>query len=107
MLRTGEQYLEALNDGRRVWVGNELIDNVATHPKTSGMAHKIAEFYDLHNRPDLEDELTFVEWSGERRSMMWFRPRDAEGLRRRRTYYEAVARHLDATPYQRLPDANN
>lgn len=48
MQRTGEQYLEALNDGRRVWVDNELIDNVATHPKTRGMAHKIAEFYDLH-----------------------------------------------------------
>jgi aromatic ring hydroxylase len=107
MLRTGEQYLEAVNDGRRVWVGNELIDNVATHPKTRGMAHKIAEFYDLHNRPDLHDELTFVDETGGRRSMMWFRPRDVEGLRRRRKYYEAVARHLDATPYQRLPDANN
>src|ERR1700747_421199 len=90
MLRTGQHYLESLNDGRRVWVGNELIDNVATHPKTRGMAHKIAEFYDLDNRPDPQDQLTFVDEDGERRSMMWFRPRDVEGLHRRRNYYEAV-----------------
>ncbi|MDT5304131.1 MAG: hypothetical protein QOG79_7706, partial [Mycobacterium sp.] len=30
MLRTGKQYLEALDDGRVVWVGDELIDNIAT-----------------------------------------------------------------------------
>ena len=55
MLRTGEQYLESLNDGRVVWVGNERIDNVATHPLTRDYAKRTAEFFDLHNRPDLQD----------------------------------------------------
>ena len=41
MLRTGAQYLEALNDGRVVWVGNEKIDNVATHPKTRDYARRM------------------------------------------------------------------
>ncbi len=50
MLRTGKQYLEALNDGRVVWVGNEKIDNVATHPLTRDYAQRTAEFFDLHNR---------------------------------------------------------
>jgi hypothetical protein len=27
MMRTGEQYLDTLNDGRVVWVGNDKIDN--------------------------------------------------------------------------------
>jgi hypothetical protein len=27
MMWTGEQYLDALNDGRVVWVGNDKIDN--------------------------------------------------------------------------------
>jgi aromatic ring hydroxylase len=107
MLRTGEEYLRALDDGRRVWVGNERIDNVATHPKTRDYARRVADFYDLHHRPDLEEELTFVDESGERRSIMWFRPRDLEGLARRRRYYEAIARHLQAVPFHRLPDANN
>jgi aromatic ring hydroxylase len=38
MLRTGQQYLEALNDGRVVWVGNEKVDNVATHAATRDYA---------------------------------------------------------------------
>ena len=53
MLRTGKQYLDALNDGRVVWVGNEKVDNVATHPLTRDYAQRIAEFFDLHHREDL------------------------------------------------------
>jgi aromatic ring hydroxylase len=74
-VRTGKEYLEALNDGRRVWVGDEPVDNVATHPKTRAYAHRIAEFYDLHHRPDLEADMTFVDDDGVRRSMMWFQHR--------------------------------
>ena len=55
MLRTGKQYLEALNDGRVVWVGNEQVDNVATHPLTRDYAARTAEFFDLHRRKDLQD----------------------------------------------------
>src|SRR5437868_14637998 len=69
MLRTGAQYLEALNDDRDVWVGNEKIDNVATHPKTRDYARRIADFYDLHHREDLQDVMTFVDEDGVRRSM--------------------------------------
>jgi aromatic ring hydroxylase len=34
MLGTDQQYLDALNDGRIVWVGNQEVDNVATRPLT-------------------------------------------------------------------------
>ena len=61
MLRTGEQYLKSLNDGRSVWVGNTQIDNVATHPLTRDYAKRTAEFFDLHHRADLQDILTFVD----------------------------------------------
>ena len=64
MLRTGQQYLAALNDGRVVWVGNEKIDNVATHPATRDYAARTAEFFDLHNRADLHDILTYVDEAG-------------------------------------------
>lgn len=60
MLRTGKQYLDALDDGRVVWVGNEKIDNVATHPLTRDYAQRTAEFFDLHNRADLQDILTYA-----------------------------------------------
>src|SRR3546814_9180318 len=68
MLRTGTEYLDSLNDGRVVWVGDELIDNIATHPATRGYAQVIADFYDLHHRADLEDVMTFIDDDGERRS---------------------------------------
>ena len=35
MIRTGEQYLESLRDGRRVLCGGEMIDDLTTHPKTA------------------------------------------------------------------------
>ena len=61
MLRTGEHYLKSLNDGRTVWVGNTKIDNVATHPLTRDYALRTAEFFDLHRRPELQDQLTFMD----------------------------------------------
>ena len=30
-MRTGKQYLESLRDGRQVYVGGELIEDVTTH----------------------------------------------------------------------------
>jgi aromatic ring hydroxylase len=107
MLRTGEQYLAALNDNRIVWVGDEQIDNVATHPKTRGYAQRIAQFYDLHHRADLQDKMTFIDEAGERRSMMWFQHRSKEDLKRKRVYLETVLRELDAGAIPRAPDVNN
>src|SRR3546814_8485678 len=63
-MRTGKEYLDSLNDGRVVWVGNEKVDNVATHPLTRGYAQRVAEFYDLHHRPEFQEELTFVDTDG-------------------------------------------
>ncbi|MGW0083032.1 4-hydroxyphenylacetate 3-hydroxylase family protein [Streptomyces sp. NPDC003393] len=107
MLRTGKDYLAALNDGRKVWVGDELIDNVATHPKTRAYAQRIAEFYDLHHRPDLADVMTFVDDEGRRRSMMWFQHRSKDDLRRKRRYIETVLRELGGGSTPRTPDVNN
>src|SRR6516165_1864564 len=86
VLRTGEQYLRSLDDGRVVWVGNEQIDNVATHPLTREYAARTAEFFDLHHREALWDVLTFVDEGGVRRSMTWFQHRNKARLVRKRRY---------------------
>jgi 4-hydroxyphenylacetate 3-monooxygenase/chlorophenol-4-monooxygenase component 2 len=106
-MRTGKQYLQSLNDGRQVWVGNEKIDNIATHPKTRGYAQRHADFYDLHHRPDLQDLLTYVDEEGHRRSMQWFSHRTKEDLRRKRKYHETVMRELAGASFPRTPDVNN
>jgi 4-hydroxyphenylacetate 3-monooxygenase/chlorophenol-4-monooxygenase component 2 len=107
MLRTGEQYLEALNDGRVVWVGNEKIDNVATHPATRAYAALTAEFFDLHNRAELRDILTYVDESGVRRSMVWFQHRSKQQLVRKRRYLEFIMKHFVAASCPRTPDSQN
>jgi aromatic ring hydroxylase len=107
VLRTGKQYLEALDDGRVVWVGDEKVDNIATHPKTRDYAQRIADFYDLHHRPDLQDVMTFVDDEGTRRSMMWFRHANKEELQRKRRYLETVIRELGGGAAPRTPDVNN
>ena len=107
MLRTGKQYLEALDDGRVVWVGDELIDNIATHPKTRDYAQRIADFYDLHHRADIQDVMTFVDDDGVRRSMMWFRHETKDQLKRKRHYLETVIKEMGAGAAPRTPDVNN
>jgi len=106
-LRTGKEYLESLNDGRVVWVGNEKIDNVATHPLTRDYAQRVAQFYDLHHRPELQDVLTFVDVDGVRRSRQWQDCSDRDGLRVKRQYHETILRKITGGSYGRLPDSHN
>ena len=105
MLRTGDHYLKSLNDGRNVWVGNTQVDNVATHPLTRDYAQRTAEFFELHRRTDLQEQLTFVDDSGTRRSMMWFIHRNKEELVRKRRYHEFIMRHFVAASCPRTPDS--
>jgi aromatic ring hydroxylase len=107
VLRTGKQYLDALNDGRVVWVGNEKVDNVATHPLTRDYAQRMAEFFDLHHRQDLWDVLTFLDEHGERRSMTWFQHRSKEELVRKRRYHEFIMKHFVAASCPRTPDVHH
>jgi 4-hydroxyphenylacetate 3-monooxygenase/chlorophenol-4-monooxygenase component 2 len=107
MLRTGDHYLKSLNDGRNVWVGNTHIDNVATHPLTRDYAQRTAEFFDLHRQPELQEQLTFVDASGTRRSMMWFIHRSKEELVRKRRYHEFIMRQFVAASCPRTPDSQN
>jgi aromatic ring hydroxylase len=107
VLRTGAHYLESLNDGRTVWVGNEKVDNVATHPLTRDYAKHTAEFFDLHRREDLWDTLTFVDEQGARRSMMWFQHRSKDELVRKRRYLEFIMKQFVAASMPRTPDSQN
>lgn len=93
MIRTGEQFLESIRDGRRVLCGGEMIDDLTTHPKTRGYAHAIAEYYDMHHDPRHRDVLTFVDEHGERWAKHWFLPRTKEDLVARREYHDYLFRH--------------
>jgi 4-hydroxyphenylacetate 3-monooxygenase len=106
-MRTGREYLDSLRDGRRVYVGGELISDVTTHPKTKGYAQAIADYYDLHLDPANEDVATFVDENGNRQSMHWFLPRSKEDVVRRRKYHEFLFRHFKGGIFTRPPAGMN
>ena len=106
-MRTGQEYLESLRDGRRVYVGGELIEDVTTHPKTRGYAEQIARYYDLHLEPEHQDVLTYVDDDGNRQSMHWFLPRSKEDVQRRRAYHEFWFRHFKGGIFTRPPAGMN
>ncbi len=105
--RSGADYLAALNDGRRVVVNGELVDNVATHPLTRDYARAVAGSYDAHRDPANYDSMTFVDGGGVRRAMMWMRQGDKAGLVRRRLYHDRMYRLFGYSLFGRLPDVNN
>jgi 4-hydroxyphenylacetate 3-monooxygenase len=47
--RTGAEFLRGLKDSRELWLGDERIDDPATHPALTGAAHAIAEVFDLQH----------------------------------------------------------
>src|SRR3546814_12215977 len=91
-MRTGKQYLESLRDGRKVYVGGEIIEDVTTHPMTKGYANAIAEYYDLHLKPENEEICTFIDDKGNRQSMHWFLPKSKEDVIKRRKSTELRCR---------------
>ena len=106
-LRTGKQYLEALNDGRRVFVNGQSIDNVATHPLTRDYANTVAAWYDAHHDAEYQDVMTFVDDHGVRRAKTWLLHKSKEELESRRIYHETVCRMFGRSFFGRMPDVNN
>ena len=90
MLRTGEEYLESIRDGRIVYVGKERIDDVTTHPSFANAARMFAAMYDLKRTPEMGGVLTY-EADGEAHGAYFLKPRDREGLERRTRAHRAIA----------------
>lgn len=94
-MRSGADYLEQIRDGRTVLLGNEVIEDVTTHPAFRRAAHNVARLYDITSDPSARDRLTYEEpETGEHCNAIFLRPRGVDDLRRRRAVHEAWA---DAT----------
>ena len=106
-MRTGAHYIAALDDGRRVYVNGEAVDNVATHPLTREYANTVASWYDAHHDPAKRDVMTFVDNDGVRRSKMWLLQRNKQELVDRRRYHDAIYRMFGYSMFARLPEVNN
>jgi len=90
MIRTGKQYLDGLNDGRRIYIGDELVTDPSGHPAFEKGARTFATIYDLKADPDIADLMTYEE-DGEIFSTYFLRPRSKEHLEKRTRCHRLLA----------------
>ncbi|MFI8827893.1 4-hydroxyphenylacetate 3-hydroxylase family protein [Streptomyces sp. NPDC053431] len=57
MTRSGQEYLEALRDGREIWLDGERVKDVTTHPGFRSSAASFARLLDLAAEPALRPVL--------------------------------------------------
>jgi 4-hydroxyphenylacetate 3-monooxygenase len=90
MLRAGNDYLAAVRDGRRIYVGNELVRDVTTHEAFRNTARSFADLYDRKRAPEHRDSISFEE-NGERFTAWFLKPTDRDGLRKRTETHRRIA----------------
>jgi len=84
-LRTGEDYLRALRDGRRIYVDGQLVTDVTTHPAFAGGARSLSNLYDIAAAPENREIMTFTSPSSGKPVLRGFQiPRSHADLKARR-----------------------
>src|SRR5262245_30423500 len=85
MVRTGEQYMASLKDGRCVMLDGERIDDVTTHPAFSGAVRSVARLFDIASSPANRQLMTYPSpHDGRPVNKSWLIPRSREDLAARR-----------------------
>ncbi len=84
-IRTGAQVLDGLRDGRELYIDGERVADVTRDKRLAGGARTLADLYDLQQRPDLIERMTYVSPStGERVGLSFIEPRTPDEFARRR-----------------------
>ncbi len=90
-LRTAEEYVQSLRDGRRLFFRGERVADITTHPKLSKAVRHAALDFHLAEDPATR-ELAVVQRDGQTYSRYYALPRDAEDLRLRSRLIEQSTR---------------
>ena len=65
MIRTGQQYLDSIRDGREVYIDGERVKDVTRHPSFRPLIDIRARIYDMQHEAATRDILSF-QADGER-----------------------------------------
>src|SRR5580704_18365286 len=90
MLKTGEQHLESLRDGRTVYIGKEKVTDVTAHPAFRNAAHSMAAIYDMKAAPENRDAMSFEE-NDKRFSKYFLKPKSRQDLEARSLAHHRIA----------------
>lgn len=89
MFKTGQQHVESLRDGRRVFINGAEAGDVTEHPSFRRTVQSVARMYDFQSRPENLDLMTFETDTGFRANRIWQLPRSYADLVERRRALEA------------------
>ena len=83
--RTGSEYLKGLQQSSaEIWLGDERITDVTSHPALRGCAQSMATLYDMQHTEGLRDEMTYPSpTTGDPVGLSFITPRTHEDLQRR------------------------
>lgn len=100
--RTGQEFLEGLKKRKReIYLGNERVDDVTSHPELVGGARTMADLFDLQHQY-ADDCLIPDDETGEPIGIAHMMPRSKEDLKRRRKGLERIHRftlgHMGRSP---------
>jgi 4-hydroxyphenylacetate 3-monooxygenase len=90
MLRTGDDYLASIKDGRKIYLGGELVRDVTSHPAFRNSARSFAGIYDKKRSAEHIDALSYDE-NGQRYSSWYIKPHTRDDLRKRTEAHRRVA----------------
>lgn len=90
MLMTGTEFLDSIRDGRRVYIGSELVEDVTVHPAFRNAARSFAMIYDRKRAGENRDVMTFEE-DGDTYSSYFLLPKTRDDLQRRFETHRRIA----------------
>jgi anthranilate 3-monooxygenase (FAD)/4-hydroxyphenylacetate 3-monooxygenase len=92
-VRTGQQFIAGLRDGREVWYNGERVNDVTCFPQFAASVASLANLYDLQHDERYRDTLTVESAEfGERIGRAFEMPRTREHLQLKREAYTILAR---------------
>ncbi|PZG01831.1 hypothetical protein C1I99_05250 [Micromonospora deserti] len=91
VLKTGKEHLESLRDGRRVYIGRRLVEDVTTDPAFARAAQTIADLYDVKAEPNNHDVMSYVDDDGGRFNSYFIRARTRDELTKRLAAHQRIA----------------
>jgi 4-hydroxyphenylacetate 3-monooxygenase len=103
MIKTGEQHIASLCDGREIYLDGERVDDVTTHPAFRGAVASIGRMFDFQSALENRELMTFETDSGTRANRIWELPASYDALVNRRKGLEAWT-ELHAGFMGRAPD---
>ncbi len=92
--RTGQQYLDGLDDAREIWLDGKRIADVRTHPALRRGVATMAELYDMQHEADRSAIMTYESPStGDPVGTSFIIPKSPEDLLKRRRMMQYWAEH--------------